>query len=269
MFARRCGFVDSGTVVPQLRRAIGAEGRALLKRFNLLSPLVEQMVTSEAIAAVEVSEDQLEESRLGLLQQRGYDGMEQWAELLEELQRSEEDVLDRLRFGIRRRSFMRERFGPKAEARFLERKNELDQVVYSLLRLENRFLARELYLQIESGESNFADLAKSYAEGPERNTNGIVGPVSLTQAHPTLVEKLRVSQPGVLLEPFRISDWWLVVRLERYSPATFTDEVSDQMCREMFDAWIDEETATSLDQLSSETTGVAPVSDFSDFSISR
>ena len=256
-------------MVPQLRRAIGAEGRALLKRFNLLSPLVEQMVTSEAIAAVEVSEDQLEEARLGLLQQRGYDGMEQWAELLEELQRSEEDVLDRLRFGIRRRSFMRERFGPKAEARFLERKNELDQVVYSLLRLENRFLARELYLQIESGESNFADLAKSYAEGPERNTNGIVGPVSLTQAHPTLVEKLRVSQPGVLLEPFRISDWWLVVRLERYSPATFTDEVSDQMCREMFDAWIDEETATSLDQLSSETTGGAPVSDFSDFCISR
>ena len=256
-------------MVPQLRRAIGAEGRALLKRFNLLSPLVEQMVTSEAIAAVEVSEDQLEEARLGLLQQRGYDGMEQWAELLEELQRSEEDVLDRLRFGIRRRSFMRERFGPKAEARFLERKNELDQVVYSLLRLENRFLARELYLQIESGESNFADLAKSYAEGPERNTNGIVGPVSLTQAHPTLVEKLRVSQPGVLLEPFRISDWWLVVRLERYSPATFTDEVSDQMCREMFDAWIDEETAAILSQLASSVPDPAPTSDFSDFSISR
>ena len=79
---------------------------------------------------------------------------------------------------------MRERFAAKAEARFLERKNELDQVVYSLLRLENSFLARELYLQIESGESNFADLAKRYAEGPERNTNGIVGPVSLTQAHP-------------------------------------------------------------------------------------
>ena len=93
---------------------------------------------------------------------------------------------------------MQERFAAKAEARFLERKNELDQVVYSLLRLENSFLARELYLQIESGESNFADLAKRYAEGPERNTNGIVGPVSLTQAHPVLVEKLRVAQPGVL-----------------------------------------------------------------------
>ena len=256
-------------MVPELRRAIGAEGRALLKRFNLLTPLVEQMVTREAIAVVEVSEEQLEKGRLGLLEQRGYDSVEQWSELLEELGRSEEEVLERLRHGIRRRSFMRERFAPKAEARFLERKNELDQVVYSLLRLESSFLARELYLQIESGESNFADLAKRYAEGPERNTNGIVGPVSLTQAHPTLVEKLRVAQPGVLLEPFRISDWWLVVRLERYSPATFTDEVSDQMCQEMFDAWIDEETATSLSQLASGTTEPAPTNDFSDFSISR
>jgi len=261
--------VDRGTVVPELQRAIGAEGFALLKRFNLLTPLVEQMVTREAIARVVVSEEQLEKARLGLIQQRGYDGMEQWVELLDELGRSEEEVLDRLRDGLRRRRLMRERFAPKAEARFLERKNELDQVVYSLLRLENSFLARELYLQIESGESNFADLAKRYAEGPERNTNGIVGPVSLMQAHPTLVEKLRVAQPGVLLEPFRISDWWLVVRLERYSPATFTEEVSDQMCQEMFDAWIDEETATILCQLASETTGRAPTSDFSDFSISR
>ena len=263
------GHVDSGTVVPELRRAIGAEGRALLDGFNLLKPLVEQMVIREAVAAVEVSDEQLEQARLGLLQQRGYDGLEQWPELLKELERSEDEVLDRLRHGIRRRSFMRERFAAKAEARFLERKNELDQVVYSLLRLENSFLARELYLQIDSGESNFADLAKRYAEGPERNTNGIVGPVSLTQAHPSLVEKLRVAQPGVLLEPFRISDWWLVVRLERYSPATFTDEVSDQMCQEMFDAWIEEETASTLTRLASEPIDTFSSTGSSDFSISR
>lgn len=256
-------------MVPELQRTIGAEGRALLDRFNLLKPLVEQMVTSEAIADVVVAAEQLEQARLGLLQQRGFDGMEQWAELLEQLGSGEEQVLEGLLHNIRRRSWMRERFAAKAEARFLERKNELDQVVYSLLRLENSFLARELYLQIESGESNFADLARRYAEGPERNTNGIVGPVSLTQAHPVLVEKLRVAQPGVLLEPFRIADWWLVVRLERYAPATFTDEVSDQMCQEMFDIWIDQETTASLSQLVSETSEPASTSGFIDFSISR
>ena len=251
--------MDGGTTLPELRRAIGADGRTLLRKYNLLKPLVEQMITSEAIAGVEVSAEALEKAKLELLDQRGFETMEQWSEMLADLGRTDEEVIDRLERVIRRQEYIRERFAPKAEARFLERKNELDQVVYSLLRLANNFLARELYLQIESGESNFADLAKRYAEGPERNTNGIVGPVSMTQAHPVLVEKLRVAQPGVLLEPFRIADWWLVVRLERYSPATFTPEVSDRMCREMFDAWIEEETATTLSRLEGE---------FSDFSIS-
>ena len=251
--------MEGGTTLPELRRAIGADGRTLLRKYNLLKPLVEQMITSEAIAGVEVSAEALEKAKLELLDQRGFETMEQWSEMLADLGRTDEEVIDRLERVIRRQEYIRERFAPKAEARFLERKNELDQVVYSLLRLANNFLARELYFQIESGESNFADLAKRYAEGPERNTNGIVGPVSMTQAHPVLVEKLRVAQPGVLLEPFRIADWWLVVRLERYSPATFTPEVSDRMCREMFDAWIEEETATTLSRLEGE---------FSDFSIS-
>ena len=251
--------MNSEKVVSDLRRDISPDGRTLLKANNLLRPLVEQMVTSEAIQECPVSDGALDNARQNLLEQRGFESIEQWPELLRNLGRTEEEVLDRLQHVVRRQHFIRERFSPKAEARFLERKNELDQVVYSLLRIENSSLARELYLQIESGESNFADLAKRYAEGPERNTNGIVGPVSLTQAHPQLVEKLRVTQPGVLLEPFRISEWWLVVRLERYSPATFSDEISDRMCQEMFDAWIAEQTSTTLSRLEADS---------SDFSVS-
>ena len=197
-------------MVPALRRAIGAEGRALLKRFNLLTPLVEQMVTREAIAAVAVPYEQLEEARLGLLQQRGYDGMEQWPELLDALGRSEEDVLDRLRYGIRRRSFMRERFAAKAEARFLERKNELDQVVYSLLRLENSFLARELYLQIESGESNFADLAKRYAEVPNATPTALLAPSLLPRPIPLWLKSCGSLSLACCWNPSasRTGGWW-------------------------------------------------------------
>ena len=251
--------MDSGSVVADLKRLISAEGRSLLQSHNLLRPLVEQMVTSVAIADVAVTTEDLDAARLDLLEQQGFESIDQWSQLVERLERPEQQVLGQLRRLIQRQTWMRDQFASKAEARFLERKNELDQVVYSLLRLKNSFLARELYLQIESEESNFSDLAKRYAEGPERNTNGIVGPVSLTQAHPVLVEKLRVAQPGVLLEPFPIADWWLVVRLERYSPATFTDEVSDQMCREMFNAWIAEETTSTLSRLADQS---------SDFSIS-
>ena len=134
-------------VVQKLQRAIGTAGRTLLDQFNLLKPLVEQMVTNEASVDVVVSEEQVENARLDLLHQRGFHVIDQWEELLEALGCSEDEIVERLRQSIRRRSFIRERYEAKAEARFLERKNELDQVVYSLLRLENSFLARELYLK--------------------------------------------------------------------------------------------------------------------------
>ena len=148
-------------------------------------------------------------------------------------------------------------------------------MVLSLLRLESSFLTREFYLQIQSGEYNFVDLAKRYFEGSERNANGIVGPVSLTQTHPDLVEKLRVFKPGMFFEPLKISDWCLVVRLERNLLATFTDDVSDQMCLEMFDAWVSEQADSCLEQLQipshdhSESIDSEPITAFSDFSISK
>ena len=255
--------MENGTTVPELQRVIGSEGLALLKQHNLLRPLVQQMLMQETFAQVVVADEELDAARLELLNQRGLETLDQWPELLQQLDVAEEALLERLRQNIQRSAFMRDRFAPKAEARFLERKNQLDQVVYSLLRLENSFLARELYLQIDSGESNFADLAKRYAEGPERDTNGIVGPVSLTQAHPILVEKLRVAQSGSLLEPFRIDKWWLVVRLERYAPATFTDAISDQMSQEMFKAWLEEETATTLNRLGADSSDLKSNNDFS------
>jgi len=241
---------------------IGSEGIVLLNQHSLLRPLVQQMLMQEAFAQVVVNDEQLDAARLELLKKRGLATLNQWPELLQQLNVAEDTLLERLRQNIRKSTFIRDRFAPKAEARFLERKNQLDQVVYSLLRLENSFLARELYLQIDSGESNFADLASIYAEGPERDTNGIIGPVSLTQAHPILVEKLRVAQPGALLEPFRIDKWWLVVRLERYAPATFTDTISDQMCQEMFKAWIDEETALTFSRLGSDSSDLKSNNDF-------
>ena len=48
----------------------------------------------------------------------------------------------------------------------------------------------------------------------------------MTQANPALSERLRTSQPGQLLQPFQIDQWWVVVRLERYEAAQF-DGITD------------------------------------------
>ena len=137
-------------------------------------------------------------------------------------------------------------FRPKAEARFLDRKTELDRVVYSLLRLKDQGLARELFLRIDEDDASFADLAAAYAEGPEQSTRGIVGPVALTQAHPALADRLRTASPGQLLEPFRIEGWWVVVRLEQLTPASFDQATASQMTQELLDQWLQEEVERRL-----------------------
>ena len=149
-------------------------------------------------------------------------------------------------------------FRPKAEARFLERKTELDRVVYSLLRLKDQGLARELFLRIDEEDASFADLAAAYAEGPEQSTRGIVGPVALTQAHPALADRLRTARPGHLLEPFRIEGWWVVVRLEQLTPAVFDQATASQMTQELLDQWLHEEVERRLVPIRASLPAPAP-----------
>ena len=67
-------------------------------------------------------------------------------------------------------------FEPQAAEHFERRKPALDRVVYSLLRVKEAGLARELWFRIKEGEASFADLAPKYASGNEVYTAGIVGP---------------------------------------------------------------------------------------------
>ena len=53
--------MDCPQVLPDLKRVIGGEGRALLQRFDLLHPLVEQMVTQAVLADVEISDEDLDQ----------------------------------------------------------------------------------------------------------------------------------------------------------------------------------------------------------------
>ena len=92
-------------------------------------------------------------------------------------------------------------------------------------------------------------MASEYSEGRERNTKGIVGPAPLTQAHPSLAERLRTAQKGQLIEPFEVEGWWLVVRLERYEPARFETQTAIKMARELFEEWALEQSAVKVREL--------------------
>lgn len=222
---------------------------AELRRHNLLLPLMKRRVIAEAVGETELSSALIDQARTQFYQQKGIASEDDLRSYLTSQGLLQEDLDWQIALPLRIRAHCNNHYRHKAEAHFLTRKNQLDQVVYSLLRVQDRFLAQELYFRIEAKEANFADLAAQYAEGPEKKTNGIVGPVPLSQAHAALAERLRTSTPGILVPPFLIGNWWLVLRLESYTPASFDDATAERMAEELFNQWIQEETTRKMGEL--------------------
>lgn len=132
-------------------------------------------------------------------------------------------------------------WGPKAEAYFLTRKTQLDQVVYSLIRTQDAGLAQELYFRISEGEQSFAELAREYSQGPEARTSGLLGPVPVSQPHPLIGKLLSVSQPSQLWPPRLLADWYVIIRLEKFMPAQLDDSMRRRLVDEQFEIWLREQ----------------------------
>ena len=214
---------------------------APLARHQLLIPLLRQAVVSRAVAEVSLTAEEREQAQQAWMQQKGIQSAEQLRSFLDQNGMSEADALWQSELPQRINHHCHTHFLHRAEQRFLGRKQQLDMVIYSLLRVSGEALANELYLRIAEGESDFAELAATYAEGPEQATRGVVGPVPLVQAHPILANVLRTSQPGELRPPLAIDRWWLVVRLESLKPASFDDAMQTRMTHELFEEWVEEE----------------------------
>jgi parvulin-like peptidyl-prolyl isomerase len=222
-----------------------------LARIGLIEPYVRAVLLAEQAATITLTPEQDAQAQQAFCQQeqiRDAAALQAYAtaRLL-----TPQALEARMRQPLQLHLLAQRQFAPKAEARFLQRKSQLDRVVYSLLRLRDAGLARELYLRIQEGEANFADLAAEFAEGPEQATRGIVGPVPLTQAHPLLVDRLRTALPGSVLEPFPIESWWLVVRLESMTPASFDEATAARMTNELFEQSIAEEVDRRLERFRS------------------
>jgi len=222
---------------------------AELARLGLLRPYLSQCLLQDALAPEQLSDEERKQALVAFANRHQLASPEALEQFRQAQLLSAEALEELMERPLRLRRHCQRLYRAKAEARFLERKTQLDRVVYSLLRVSDGGLARELYLQLLEGEASFADLAATHSEGAERSTRGIVGPVPLTQAHPLLVGRLRSAPPGVVQEPFQIERWWLVFQLESLVSASFDDAMAEQMSQELFDQWLQEQVDLRLQQL--------------------
>ncbi len=226
----------------------------LLRRMNLMRPLAQRMFIDQACSKVQLPKESIDNAVGQFCQQNGIEDEESLNLHIASQGLTVEDFIHHLSISAKVQLVSLEHFGPKAESHFLQKKEQLDQVTYSLLRVENSGLAHELYLRIEAGEDSFAEMAAKHSQGPEKASNGIIGPASLARAHPRLSQRLRTAPLGMVLEPFRIEDWWVVTRVEERELATFDEAMRQRMAMELFDTWVDQQINDLFRRLSSQST---------------
>jgi parvulin-like peptidyl-prolyl isomerase len=141
---------------------------------------------------------------------------------------------------VRLQKLMETRYQERLEPYFLERRKDLEQVVYGLIRLHNQGAAEELYLRLIDDKADFSELARRHSLGEERFSHGLVGPMLISQPHPTIRAVLESLQVGEVHAPFRVDSWVLLVLLEHRQPARLNDATRIQLLQELLQQELDE-----------------------------
>lgn len=231
------------TVVLQIgNRSITAEEiLPLLAGYQMLPRFIQEILIDQAITSIECTPEETAEACQQFYTQAQIadeSARNAWLNRYGMNQAQLESLATR---ELRIEKFKQATWSPKLESYFLSRKDQLDKVIYSLIRTRDIGIAQELYFRILEEEQSFAELARTYSQGPEAQTDGLIGPVELSVPHPTLAQLLSLSQPGQLCPPTRVGEWLVLVRLEKFIPAQLDESMRRRLLDECFNNWLQEQ----------------------------
>ena len=208
---------------------------ALVQRMELLPQLVRRQQEELIVDQVPLPSEWMEEQRQTFLADQSL------AQALETRGWSERDLDLHLRRPEALRRFAKQRFGPGLEDTFLASRGGRDQVIYSLLRVCDAGLARELWIRLEEGETTFAEAAHQHGVGEEAQRKGVIGPMPIGLLQPEVLQEiLRSLRPGELSAPRQLGEWHILIRLEQLKPARFDEAMRKQMQQEALGAFLEE-----------------------------
>ena len=221
----------------------------LLHSNNLLLPLIKAELVKTTLSKIKLTTQEKDQLKAAIITQNKFNSEAEYNEWIRKQGLSETEIFDKLSEQARITKHCKIEFGHIVERKFLERKDDLEEVTYSLLRVNDIFLANELFLRIKENEASFGEIAAEFSIGPEKSTQGFIGPISLTKSHPDLTEVLKSSKVGVVNYPFCINGVWIISRLESLKKSTLNDEMETKMSQELFNDWLNEEGKKEFDLL--------------------
>ena len=204
----------------------------LLARYGLLESFFVEVIKDEKADNITLSDKREQELLQNFKFKNGIEDEKQINEYCHNHFLSKDDLKYLIEKEEKSKKYSKQYFPSKIQNKSPSVNKKSDHVKYTLLRVSEEGLANELYLQLSEENANLKDLINKYSEGPEKNSNGIIGPSPIEKSHPILVDQLRSAKPGQFLKPFQIENWWLIIRLESFISANKVENTSFELYQE-------------------------------------
>jgi PPIC-type PPIASE domain len=225
-----------------------------VSRSSLLPQLLREMILDRVLAQWEpTSTAELAEGRAAFEQ-----CYQQLAGLTQSRNISQAQLTKIAERTVKIQQFKQSIWGGKLGSYFLERKSQLDRVVFSVMQIADGSIAQELYFQIQAGETPFAELALKHSQGVEAQAGGKVGPISISNLHPDMARQIRLLQPGQVSPLFIINNAYVFVQLEESLPAQFDNNLRQSLLDELFEKWLQAQISSEIGLISLETDFIPP-----------
>jgi parvulin-like peptidyl-prolyl isomerase len=224
----------------------------LLAQYQMLPQLAREILVDRTISSIDCTEEEINIARQQFYQQNHIDTEEKVEAFLKQKGLSREQLEATIARSVKLDKFKQDNWGDRVDSHFIQRKPQLDQVLYSLIRNQNTGIIQELYFRLQEKEASFSDLAKEYSQGAETQTGGLIGPVELSSPHPKIAQILSVSQPGQIWPPIRVGEWFVIVRLEKFITAQLDAAMRQRMLDEMFQSWLREQMQKNVSYIDAE-----------------
>jgi parvulin-like peptidyl-prolyl isomerase len=220
---------------------------SLLTQYQLLPRLARELLIDQAIAAIELTPEEREQALGFAYQQMQITSEEQRQAMLKQAGMTLEQFETQVLREAKLERHKRQTWEDQLEGHFLNSKDKLDRVVYSLIRTKEPGIAQELYFRIQEGEEEFSDLARQYSEGSEAQTGGLIGPVELNVPHPRVMQLLKSNAVGKLCPPTQIGEWWIILRLEKYIASQLDEGLRQRLRNDLFQKWLADQMQIRVD----------------------
>ena len=223
----------------------------LLVKNNLLERLVSSEIINEITSSYKIDIDDKKKNQIkqSIINTEKIKSEEDYIKWLDEKNISEEQLVNDFIKPMKLDRHCLEKYSHMAESRFLKRKDSLEIITYSLIRVKEMFLAQELYLRIKDNPSELGNISSSYSIGHEKNSKGVIGPVSMSQGDPRLMQLLKKSKIGEINQPCRIDNVWIITRVEFLKGAVLDDKTRLLLCKEIFNEWLQESIHESIREI--------------------